>query len=177
MYIWICIYLFICKIFAFSLFCFVFLSFFSLPITAWGRLNKTQMMANYQELRSVFVWIWLIFISVCKTFAFPLMYVHEHFSVTQFVLKKKKKRITILSLKRQMMCPIEVLSVCLCDFFHYILYFLLLLFLFVLHFWLATHLSQIHLPSLRILKSNWLMINLQGVCFVTLMHKSHKGFC
>lgn len=59
-YIYICIfeyvfiYLFV-KFLPFLCFALFFCLFFSLPITAWGRLNKTQMMANYQELRSVFV--------------------------------------------------------------------------------------------------------------------------
>lgn len=92
-YICICIYLLICNIFAFFFHCFAlfFLSFFSsLPVTAWGRLNKTQMMANYQELHSVFVWTQLIFISVCKTFALKYcMFIN----IFLLLLKKKKKHL------------------------------------------------------------------------------------
>ena len=69
----------------------------------------------------------------------------------------------------------KALCVCVCVCAHGSDFFLCFLgLLFVRHFWLATNSFQIYHPFLQFLKANWLMNNLQGVCFVKLMFCMHK---
>lgn len=158
---WFLIYLYIYLFIAFC-FCFCFFS-------ARDRIAKTQMMANYQELHLIFCEHFINF-HVC----FNHFHTFPHLYAVSFC-----ETYTIQFWWWQISSYIKRSYVCVHMWFYF---FLSLGLLFVHHFWLAIHSSQIHHPFLQFLKANWFIINLQGVCFVKSMfcmhrNQSHCGFC
>lgn len=118
----------------------------------------------------LFVSIWLIFISAITIFVHMLMYLSSS-------LQCWNSNITILIMSNTVIYQ-KALRVR--DRLLYVIIFFLGL-LFVHQIRLATHLYQIHHPYPQFLIANWLLINLQGVCFAKwtfCMHKnqSHRGF-